>query len=46
MTIETLHQKFIHELPGETAQERMSPQPKYVEGKRESTKVIPSTVPL
>ena len=33
MTIETLHQKFIHELPGETAQERMSPQPKYVEGK-------------
>ncbi len=34
MTIETLHQKFIHELPGETAQERMSPQPKYVEGKK------------
>ena len=33
MTIETLHQKFIHKLPGETAQERMSPQPKYVEGK-------------
>ena len=33
MTIETLHQKFRHELPGQAAQDRMSPQPKYVEGK-------------
>ena len=32
MTIEALHQKFIHELPGEAAQDRMSPRPKHVEG--------------
>ena len=35
MTIETLRQKFTLQLPGETAQNRMSPQPKYVEDKEE-----------
>ena len=33
MTIEALRQKFTSKLPGEAAQDRMSPQPKYVEGK-------------
>ena len=33
MTIETLQQKFIHPLPGKAVQNRMSPQPQYIEGK-------------